>query len=361
VPILDLTVSNPTTVGLRFAHGILAPLASDAGLVYAPEPFGLEEARRAIAREYARRAVDVAPDRIVLTSSTSEAYTYLFRLLCDPGDEILVPAPSYPLFEHLARLDAVSAVPYQLDEAGGWAIHADAAAAAITRRTRAVIVVSPNNPTGTYLKQRELDSLAALCAERSLALVGDEVFFEYALNAPGDRASVLWQRAVLTFALGGLSKSAGLPQVKLSWIAAGGRATLVETALERLEMIADTYLSVAAPVQHAAPALFEAGEARRAHIQVRIERNHATLRRLATSHPACRVLPVEGGWSAVVQVPATRSEEELALALLEEDHVLVHPGYFFDFPREAFLIVSLLPAPEPFDDGVRRMLARASQ
>jgi len=358
-PILDLTVSNPTTVGLGFDERVLEPLASGAGLVYEPEPFGLPAARRAIAAEYARRGLDVAPGRIVLTASTSEAYAHLFKLVCEPGDEVLVPSPSYPLFEHLARLDAVRAVPYPLDADGGWAIHADQVAAAVTPRSRAVIVVSPNNPTGTFLTRRALDELAALAAQRGLALVGDEVFFEYPLDAPADRASILTARGALSFALGGLSKSAALPQVKLGWMAAGGPDALVEGALARLEIIADTYLSVSTPVQHAAAALIEAGRARRALVQARVAENLAALRRLAAAHPACRVLPVGGGWTAVIQVPATRTEEELVLALLEEDRVLVHPGYFFDFPREAFLVVSLLPPPAAFAEGVERVLTRA--
>ena len=360
-PIVDLTVSNPTTVGLAFDEGVLAPLSSEAGLVYEPEPFGLPAARRAVAAEYARRGVGIAPERIVLTASTSEAYAHLFKLLCEPGDDVLVPAPSYPLFEHLARLDAVRAVPYPLDADGGWAIHADQVAAAITARTRAIVVVSPNNPTGTFLKRRELDPLVALAAGRGVALVGDEVFFEYPLDAPADRASVLAAEGALVFALGGLSKSAALPQVKLGWMAAGGPEAIVAAALARLEIVADTYLSVATPVQHAAPALVEAGRARRALVQARVEENLAALRGLIASHPACRVPRVEGGWSAVVQVPATRSEDALVLALLEEDRVLVHPGYFFDFPREAFIIVSLLPPPAVFAEGVARALARADR
>jgi len=358
-PVLDLTVSNPTTVGLAFDEEVLAPLASGAGLVYEPEPFGLPEARRAAAAELARRGLAVAPARVVLTASTSEAYAHLFKLLCEPGDEVLVPAPSYPLFDHLARLDAVRAVPYPLDADGGWAIHADQVAGPATARTRALVVVSPNNPTGTYLTRRELGALAALAADRGIALVGDEVFFEYPLEAPADRASVLEAEGALAFALGGLSKSAALPQVKLGWMAAAGPEALVTEALARLEIIADTYLSVSTPVQHAAPALIEAGRARRALVHARVEQNLAALGRLAAAHPACRVLPVGGGWSAVVQVPATRSEEELVLALLEEDRVLVHPGYFFDFPREAFLVVSLLPPPAAFAEGMARVLARA--
>jgi len=360
-PFLDLTSSNPTTVGLGLDEEVLAPLASAAGLVYEPEPFGLLEARRAVAAQFAQRGLEVAPGRIVLAASTSEAYAHLFKLLCEPDDEVLVPAPSYPLFEHLARLEAVRAVPYPLDADGGWAIQTDLVTGALSSRTRAVVVVNPNNPTGTFLRRRELDGLAALAADRGIALVGDEVFFEYPLEAPADRVSILAAEGALTFALGGLSKSAGLPQVKLGWLAAGGPEALVAGALARLEIVADTYLSVSTPVQHAAAMLIGAGRGRRALVQARVEENLVALRRLAAAHRACRVLPVEGGWAAVVQVPATRTEEELVLALLEEDRVLVHPGYFFDFPREAFLVVSLLPPPPAFAEGVARVLARADE
>jgi aspartate/methionine/tyrosine aminotransferase len=269
--------------------------------------------------------------------------------------------PSYPLFDHLTRLDGVVPVPYALDFHGAWALDLHAIERALTPRTRAVCVVSPNNPTGSHLKRAELAALAALCRDRGVALLGDEVFFDYPLDAAGaPRASVLEQDVALSFSFGGLSKSAALPQLKLGWMAVGGPASLTARALERLELVADTYLSVSTPVQLAAAALFEAGNRLRPRIQARLAQNLATLRRLAGAYPACRVLPVEGGWSAVVQVPATRTEEELVLHLIEEDDVIVHPGYFFDFPCEAFVVVSLLVPPDEFDEGTRRMLARAS-
>jgi alanine-synthesizing transaminase len=361
-PVLDLTVSNPTTVGLAFDPDALAPLGSPEGLVYAPEPFGLASARRAVAADFARRGFAVAPERIALTASTSEAYAHLFKLLCEPDDAVLVPSPSYPLFDHLARLERVRAVPYPLDGHGGWALDVDAVARLVTPATRAVFVVNPNNPTGTFLKPRELDRLAGLAAGLGLAIVGDEVFFDYPLDCGrAEVAGVLDDVRALTFSLGGLSKSAGLPQVKLGWLAAGGPDALVGEALARLELVADTYLSVSTPVQLAAGALIAAGAARRAAIQARIAANLAALRRLAARHPACRVLPVEGGWSAVVQVPRTDGEEALALRLLEEDGVLVHPGYFFDFPREAFIVLSLLPPPEELEAGAARAFARAER
>ncbi len=360
-PLIDLTETNPTRVGLVHPPEVLAALAQPAGLVYEPHPFGLMEARRAVAADYARRGLGVDPARIVLTASTSEAYAYLFKLLGDPGDEVLVPVPSYPLFEYLARLDALTPVPYALAFDGVWRLDPAALARAATPRTRAVCVVSPNNPTGSYLKRSELDAVAAFCAERGLALVGDEVFFDYPLEPPAaPPASVLEQRRALTFALGGLSKSAALPQAKLAWIAVHGPAPFVDRALARLEVIADTYLSVSTPVQLAAGALLAAGADLRPRVQQRLETNRAALAREVASVPACRLLPVEGGWSAVLEVPAARGEEALAVTLVEDDGVLVHPGYFFDFPREAYLVVSLLPRPDEFLEGARRLLRRAA-
>lgn len=360
-PLCDLTESNPTRAGLVHSPDVLSALAVPSGVVYEPEPFGLPAARAAVARDLARRGVEIATDRIVLTASTSEAYSYLFKLLCDPGDEVLVPTPSYPLFEHLARLDAIRAVPFAMEFHGVWSIDIGAVAHAATPATRAVLVVSPNNPTGGYLKRSELAALATLCQERSLALIGDEVFFDYPLEAPhAPTASVLEQEDVLTFSLGGLSKSAALPQVKLGWVALGGPAREVQRALTRLELIADTYLSVSTPVQLATASLVEAGTRLRSRIQDRVRSNLAALQRLAAVQPSCDVLPVEGGWSAVVQVPATRGEEELVLQLLEQDGVLVHPGYFFDFAREAFVVISLLAPPAVFEAGAARLLERAS-
>ena len=359
--ILDLTESNPTRAGFTHPPDVLAALGAPAAARYEPEPFGLPEARSAAAQEMARRGAAIDPARVILTASTSEAYSYLFKLLCDPGDEVLVPTPSYPLFDHLARLDDVRPVPYAMEYHGTWSIDVGALAREITPRTRALFIVSPNNPTGSYLKRGELVAIAALCQERRLALVGDEVFFDYHLETAAEpRASVLEQAGALTFGLGGLSKSAALPQVKLGWMAAAGPSDLVDTALARLELVADTYLSVSTSVQLAATSLIGAGARMRRSIDMRLRANLAALRRLAAGHPSCSVLPVEGGWSAVVQVPATRSEEDLTLQLLEQDGVLVHPGYFFDFPREAYVVVSLLTPTVEFEEGVRRLLARAA-
>jgi alanine-synthesizing transaminase len=351
----DLTDSNPTQAGISYPDGLLAPLADAAALRYDPHPFGLQTAREAVAADHGRRGVAVDPAHVVLTASTSEAYSWLFKLLCDAGDSVLVPRPSYPLFEHLTALDGVGAHPYDLEYHGRWSIDM-AALMAAPERTRAVLVVSPNNPTGSYVSAEELAALTQLCRDRQWALVVDEVFADYPLDA-GEPLTDLAARAdVLTFSLAGLSKSVGLPQLKLAWIVAGGPAAARDAALASLELVADSYLSVATPVQVAAPHLLRAGGPIRGAIQQRIRENLNALRAAARGFPACEVLRVEGGWSAVLRVPATRREETLVVELLERERILVHPGYFFDFPREAYLVVSLLPPPTMFADACARLL-----
>ncbi len=357
---IDLTETNPTRVGLLYPDAALAALASPGGMSYDPHPFGLLSARETIAAETGAAASPVDPSRMILTASTSEAYAFLFKLLCNPGDEVLVPVPSYPLFEHLTRLELVEVRPYPLDFHGIWSIDAHAVESAVTPRTRAVLVVSPNNPTGSVLTRADLASLARLCASREIALIGDEVFSDYPIDPRPDRARVLDQDEALTFSLGGLSKSAGMPQMKLGWMVAGGPAPIVDAALSRLEIICDTFLSVSTPVQRAVGALLAAGRLVRAQILERVTGNLRELQVQVARSPACSVQRVEGGWSAVVRLPATRTEESLVLELLERDSVLVHPGYFFDFPHEAFAVVSLLPPPAEFREGVARLLARAS-
>jgi aspartate/methionine/tyrosine aminotransferase len=358
-PLIDLTVTNPTVVGIAYPDDMLRPLASAAALTYAPDPFGLQPARHAVSADYARRRTTIDPARIVLTSSTSEAYSFLFKLLCGPcGDAVLVPMPSYPLFEHLTALDGVQAIPYRLDYDGRWAVALDDIDREWDERVKAVLAVSPNNPTGSILTALELEALSSRCANRGAALIIDEVFADYPIQpVPADPAP---SASSLTFRLGGLSKSAGLPQVKLGWIAVDGPDARVQAALDRLEIICDAYLSVSTPVQVAAPALIESGAMVRERIAARVRENYAVLASLAASHPAVEALPVEAGWSAVLRVPATRSEEDLVVDLLERDGVLVHPGFFFDFAHEAFVVVSLLPEPGAFADGVRTVMERVS-
>ncbi len=362
VAFLDLTDTNPTRVGLAYPSDLLQELASPSALAYDPEPRGLLRAREAVAADLARLGVQVDPDHLVLTASTSEAYGFLFKLLCDPGDDVLVPTPSYPLFEHLTALESVRAVPYALDASGGWSLDMTALEAAAGPRTRAVLIVSPNNPTGSMVRPSELTRLATFCASRGLAIVGDEVFADYRFPGTGatGAASVLAARDCLTFALGGLSKSIGLPQIKLAWMAIGGPASLVSEALARLDVITDAYLPVATPVQLALPSLLTRGAPVRAGIQARVEQNLAQLRTLCRELPACTLSEPAGGWSASLRVPATAAEEDLVVELLTRHAVRVMPGYFFDFPTEAWVVVSLLGRPEEFREGISRVACAIS-
>ncbi|MBI2827986.1 MAG: pyridoxal phosphate-dependent aminotransferase [Acidobacteria bacterium] len=353
--VADLTESNPTRAAIPYPAGLLASLADAEALHYEPHPFGLLSARGAVAEDQSRRGVRVDPAHVVLTASTSEAYSWLFKLLCNPGEAVLVPRPSYPLFEHLTALEGIRAHPYALEYHGRWAIDVDSIAAA-PQDVRAVLVVSPNNPTGSYLNEEELQRISNLCRERRWALVADEVFADYPLEAEHPLTDIAARSEVLSFTLAGLSKAVGLPQLKLGWCIAGGPAPERDAALAALEVIADSYLSVGTPVQVAAPRLLQAGASIRAAIQERIRRNLTTLRAAVRRYPACDVLRAEGGWSAVARVPATRSEEQLALHLLRTERILAHPGYFFDFSREAYLVLSLLPPGDLFDDAVARLL-----
>jgi alanine-synthesizing transaminase len=357
--ILDLTESNPTRAGLGSTADLLTPLGAEAARFYEPAPLGLRVARAAVAADLVARGLDVAEERIVLTAGTSESYAFLFKLLCDPGDVVLVPRPSYPLFEFLARLESVTVATYPLVYDGQWRVDAWEMRAALDAhpRARAICLVHPNNPTGSFLKREEATTLVNLAAERDLAIVSDEVFADYALaDDPNRFASFAGDTLALSFALGGLSKSCGLPQMKLGWIVVSGPPDQRREALARLEVIADTYLSVSTPVQLAAPSWL----ARRAElarpIAERITSNLAVLRESLRAVPDATLLGLEGGWYAVLQVPATRSEEQMVVSLLDHDGVLVHPGFFFDFAREAYLVLSLLPQKEVFGEGVARLL-----
>lgn len=323
--IFDLTESNPTRAGIQYPPGFLEALADPRALLYEPEPFGMPLARGVIAREHG-----VSPANVVLTASTSEAYSWLFKLLCDPGDEVLIPRPSYPLFEYLAALESVEVRHYGLFRDHGWFIDFHALRQTITPRTRAVILVNPNNPTGHFIRRHEVDELMAISAEYDLAVISDEVFSPYAIDPASD--SVLSLTGIADFTLHGLSKSAGLPQLKLAWM-------IAREPPDRLEIIADTYLSVAAPVQCALPELLRLG----GDVQLQI------IRRLRENLPRLtRRLPVEAGWYAVVPVI---DEEESALSLLRDHNVLVQPGYFYDFERTGYLVISLLTPPSIFGEA----------
>ena len=359
---LDLTLSNPTRAGITCPEGSLLALSAPGAAVYDPQPLGLPVAREAIAADYLRRDVEIPPEHIAVTSSTSEGYSLLFKLLCNPcAESVLIPAPSYPLFEHLTALDGVRTRSYALDYHGRWCMDLQSADRGWTDDTRALLAVSPNNPTGSILTTGELDEVDARCASREAALILDEVFADYPLDwkeGPIRNTGSSPAPAALTFRLGGLSKSVALPQVKLGWIAVEGPADLVRAAVERLELLCDTYLSVSTPVQLAASALLASGARTRELVHSRVRENHARLGALASEYPSVNVLRAEGGWSGVMRVPARASEEEIVLQLLQEDAVLVHPGFYFDFSQEAYLVISLLPEPDVFREGVHRVLER---
>lgn len=357
-PLVDLTESNPTRAGFVTEPEQLAGMLATADAVrYEPDPRGWIGARRAVAEYYRRRGTVVDEERVLLTSSTSEAYALLFKLLCDADDEVLVPTPSYPLFEHLAAAECARAVPYRLSFDGRWSLDASALEDAVTPRTRALVVVSPNNPTGSVLTTRELEVVARVCRDRGLVLICDEVFADYPIRLSPDAASSPYALdGVLVFTLNGLSKIAGLPQLKAGWIVAGGDDRRTRDALPRLEFLADLYLSVGTPVQRALPALLERSPAIRRAIQEALGTNLRTLHR-AIEGTAIDVLPTEAGWAAVVRVPRILDDETFALQLLDAESTVVQPGYLYDFEDEGFIVVSLLTPPPTFEEGVRRLVS----
>jgi aspartate/methionine/tyrosine aminotransferase len=359
-PLFDLTVSNPTQADLPYPREAIARAFANPDIAaYQPSPVGLPSARAAVAADYARRGAVVGEDRIVLTASSSESYALLFKLLGNPGQTVLVPEPSYPLFDYLARLEGLQPRPYRLSFDGHWHIDfhsfdfADAAA---------IVVVSPNNPTGSFLSAGDCDRLAELAAAHGLPMIADEVFADFPLSPAADAVTVIAARSTpaLSFSLGGLSKASGLPQMKLGWIAATGPDDLVKPALANLELVADTYLSVGTPVQLALPQLLPLGAEIRNAIALRVRRNWDSLAARIGQDASCTLLPVEAGWSAILRVPEIVSDEEWAIRLLEDKGVLVQPGYFFDLRLGATLVLSLLTPPAIFDAGVTRVLTAVS-
>ncbi len=338
----DLSISNPTRCKFPYPDKLLAPLADPTGLDYQADPRGPLATREAVAESYRQHGAEVDPGSVVLTASTSEAYSFLFKLLCDPGDSVLVPTPSYPLFDQLSRLDAVTTRPFDLRPEDDWRIDT-ASIAAAPKNTRAIILVHPNNPTGNHVHPNDAAVISALARERGWALIIDEVFLPFTLDGgPGSDTTFAASADCLTFTLGGLSKSIGLPQLKLAWIVTSGPEDLVSAALERLDYITDAYLSVSTPVALAAPRLASSAAALQHSIAERCRTNLATLRRTAKDHPAVSVPRVGGGWSVVIRLPAILDDEELALRLLTEEGVAVQPGFFFDLPYDGALVLSLL-------------------
>jgi aspartate/methionine/tyrosine aminotransferase len=356
--ILDLTVSNPTEAGiLPDPEIVLAALVNPQAMHYDPQPRGLLAARQAVCRWYreAHEVFDLEPDRLILTTSTSEAYSYVFRLLCNPGDEILVPKPSYPLFEFLADLADVKLVPYPLLYDHGWQIDFDSLYKAATSQSRAVILVHPNNPTGSYVSASETAALNAFCRDYDLALIVDEVFLDYAHDG-ALRSSFVVNDSALTFTLSGVSKISALPQMKLAWVATSGPIEAVTEAGARLEIIADTYLSLNTPVQLAAPVLLDQRKRIQPIVLDRLRVNLAELDRQLAGYPSCARLQVDGGWYVVLRVPVLGTDEDLAVDLLRKMGVIVHPGHFYDFAGEGHLVLSLITGPVEFREGVARVL-----
>ncbi len=340
--VFDLTESNPTRAGIEYPLDALAEIMARAARApYTPDPVGLRAAREALAEE-----LRCGVDDVIITASTSEAYAFLFKLLCDPGDNVITAIPSYPLLEHLSGLELASLRSFALQFHRRWEIEIERVCDAMDGRTRAIVVVNPNNPTGSFTSVEEQAALAQL----GLPVISDEVFLDYPLEG---RGSTFARDDTLTFTLGGLSKSAGLPHYKLGWIRVSGPKK--REAIAALELIADNYLSVATPIQVALPEVLKIAPQIRAAIAARIRRNLDHLRSLSV--PSMSALPVEGGWSAVLRVPNTDSDEDFAVQLLEEQGVIVHPGYFFDFDSNRYLVISLLTAPATFDEGMRRLLS----
>ena len=364
-PLLDLTVSNPTVCGFSYDEAaILDALTFPEALRYDPEPRGLLSARAAVVEYYREKkpGASLDPERVILTTGTSEAYSFLFRLLCEPGDEVLVAHPSYPLFDFLAAIHDVKLCAFPLVYDYGWQLDFPALRQAISSRTRAILVVHPNNPTGHFISCAEAELISAISREHDLALVVDEVFVDYELGVAEDHkkrhGTWMGSAEALTFVLSGLSKIAALPQMKVGWIAVGGPDGLVGDAMARLEVIADTYLSLNAPIQYALPQLLAHRRTIQPQILSRIKVNLAQLDGQLARQQAISRLKVEGGWYAVLRVPAGQSDEELAIRLIEEQSVLVHPGHFYEFAHDGYLVISLLTRVEEFAEGIARLIDR---
>lgn len=357
IALLDLTVTNPTQVLPDYPHGRIAQAFGRLqNFNYNPDPFGSLEARNEIVRLYAQRQVTLTPDRIALTASSSEAYALLFKLLCDPDDEVLVPAPSYPLFEYLAALESVRVRPYRLAYDGSWCLEFAALRSSITSRTRAIVVVNPNNPTGSFLKRTEAQRLIEFAREWQLPIVSDEVFMDYAFHDDPHRVETLASEdGVLTFCLNGLSKMAAMPQMKLGWIVISGCEAERQTTRERLELVLDTYLSVNVPVQAALSDLILIGDDNRRALKHSIQANRRTLAELLRGSPI-HALHADGGWSAILRLPNVDSEESWIAKLINDAGILAQPGYFFDMGSEPHVIVSLITQPDVFAEGISRMV-----
>ncbi len=358
IPVMDLTASNPTSCGFLYPEGMLSALNSLENFHYQPDACGMKKARQAVAQYYARQKLLLSPRDIILTASTSEAYSFLMRLLVNPGERILVPKPSYPLFQFLLEINDVNFDYYPLLYDGQWRLDCQALEHLVDAKTKAIILVNPNNPTGSYTALAELKFLNELCRKHQMAIISDEVFFEYPLY-PGDAVSCAGNQTALTFVLGGLSKTLGLPQMKCAWILASGPQSVLKESLSRLEIIADTYLSVNTPVQNALSTWLDRAPGIQGQIKSRVQENGQWLSSHLNEHT--QLLSLQGGWVASLRIPTVKSEEEWVLEFLREDHVSVYPGYFFDFDQEAYIILSLLPPAPVFQEAAGRIMSRLAK
>ena len=362
IKITDLTKSNPTECSLIFPKDeLLRALENADNLIYKPDPKGHFSAREIIARYYQDQGVKFSAEQIVLTSSTSEGYSYLFRLLADVDDEILFPSPSYPLFPFLAELNDTKLVYYNLYHENHWAIDMEHLLSVLSEKTKAIVLVNPNNPTGSFVSDEDLNRINNICAEHNLSLICDEVFLDYAIDDSNQKESLVKNKKVLTFVLNGLSKMLGLPQMKLSWIAVTGPDQVVGEALKRLEIISDTYLSVNAPAQNALKEWFVCKDNIQLNILNRIKQNSSLLQSEMGKLPGCALPHTQGGWYAVIKIDKARNEEDFVLRLLKEDHVYIHPGYFYDFKEDGYFVVSLLPESLEFKKGIKKLGVQISQ
>lgn len=356
VPLFDLTSSNPTCVVIDYPHeAIGSAFGSVPDFAYHADPCGMLTARQSIQAYYSARSIDIETSQILLTASTSEAYGLLFKLLCNPGDRVLVPTPSYPLFEYLSSLELVEAVPYAYRFDGGWYIDFEDFSSKLGEQVKAIVVVNPNNPVGSFVRVDEMERLLDLAVRFEIPIISDEVFYDYEWTpSPSYTKTFISQNRALSFSLNGLSKIAGMPQMKLGWIALGGPQHMQSEAAERLELLLDTYLSVNTPIQRALPDLLNIGDSIRHELLAHISQNRETLKNVLEGSPA-HMMPAEAGWSALVRLPSIKTEDEWCLGLLEQQQVVTQPGYFFDLPHPAFIVLSLITDPEVFAEGVLRI------
>lgn len=358
IPVLDLTASNPTACGFNYPERMLEGLNSKQNLNYNPDACGMLQARKNVSQYYHSQNLHLPPENIILTASTSEAYSFLMRLLVNPGEKVLIPRPSYPLFQFLLEINDVEFDYYPLVYDGQWHLDCLALERCVDAKTKAIILVNPNNPTGSYINHAELNFLNELCRKHQMAIISDEVFLDYVIN-PGDFISLAGNKTALTFALGGLSKTLGLPQMKCAWILASGSENILQESLSRLEIIADTYLSVNTPVQNALGSWLKFAPDFQQQIIARVSANYQWLSVHLSDHT--ELLSLQGGWYATLRIPAVKSEEECVLEFLREDHVSVYPGYFFDFEREAYIVLSLLPEASIFQEATGRIMKRLAR